>query len=77
MLPKRESGLGKIISPMTIKSYVRPLWKDQGLKIGQVRLKILLTLEITRNNGIMLKCENGELIMWKWRINSKKQGNCE
>ena len=54
MLPKRKSGLGELISPMLIKPYVRPLCKDQGLKIRQIRLKTLLTLEIIKNSGIML-----------------------
>ena len=54
MLPKRKTGLGEIISPMLIKPYVRPLWKDQGLKIRQIIAKILLTLETIKNNDIML-----------------------
>ena len=54
MLPKRKTGLGEIISPMLIKPYARPLWKDQGLKIRQIIAKILLTLETIKNNDIML-----------------------
>ena len=55
MLKKRKPGLGEIISPMLIKPYVRPLWKDQGLKIRQIIPKILLTLEIIKKNSdIML-----------------------
>ena len=48
MLPKRKSRLGETMSPMLIKPYVRPSWKDQVLKLRQIRLKTLLTLEIKK-----------------------------
>ena len=48
MLPKRKSGIGETMSPMLIKPYVRPSCKDQGLKLRQIRLKTLLTLEIIK-----------------------------
>ena len=54
MLPKRKSGSEEIISPMLIKPYVRPSSKGQSLKLRQIRLKTLLTLEIIKNNGITL-----------------------
>ena len=37
--------IGEILSPMLTKPYVRPLLRDQGLKIRQIRLKNSLTLK--------------------------------
>ena len=47
---KRKSGLGEIISPMLIKPYVRPLWRDQGLE----KAKDPTDIKNYKKHGIML-----------------------
>ena len=54
MLPKRKSGLGEIMSPMLIKPYVKAIMKRSRLKNKANKTEILLTLEIIKNNRIML-----------------------
>ena len=56
LVPKKESGLGEIISPILTKPYVRLLWKKSSLKNKDNKTKNPFLLEVM-NRGKYVNIE--------------------